>query len=59
MSELTIQPVKQPVFEDSAIATPTTGKKHQLPALKYDYAALAPTIDARTMKLHVENHHGN
>lgn len=32
-------------------------KKHQLPPLKYDYAALEPYIDARTMILHHDNHH--
>ncbi|MBC7755917.1 MAG: superoxide dismutase [Bdellovibrio sp.] len=58
MSELTIQPVPQPVFEGVAIAAPIAIKKHQLPALKYDYAALEPTIDARTMMLHFEKHHG-
>jgi superoxide dismutase, Fe-Mn family len=32
-------------------------KKHQLPALSYDYAALEPYIDAHTMKLHHDVHH--
>jgi Fe-Mn family superoxide dismutase len=32
--------------------------KHQLPPLKYDYAALEPCIDARTMMLHHDIHHG-
>ncbi len=36
----------------------TTPKKHQLPPLEYDYAALEPYIDARTMKLHHDVHHG-
>src|ERR1700741_3453680 len=31
---------------------------HELPALPYDYAALEPTIDAQTMKLHHDMHHG-
>jgi Fe-Mn family superoxide dismutase len=31
--------------------------KHQLPALPYDYAALEPHIDARTMQLHHDKHH--
>jgi Fe-Mn family superoxide dismutase len=34
-------------------------KKHMLPPLKYDYAALAPFIDSRTMILHHDNHHAN
>src|SRR5436853_4991825 len=29
----------------------------ELPALPYDYAALEPTIDAQTMKLHHDMHH--
>ncbi len=33
-------------------------KKHQLPPLKYDYAALEPCIDSRTMMLHHDIHHG-
>jgi superoxide dismutase, Fe-Mn family len=31
--------------------------KHRLPSLKYDYAALEPYIDSRTMMLHHDNHH--
>lgn len=31
--------------------------KHHLPPLRYDYAALEPYIDARTMTLHHDNHH--
>jgi superoxide dismutase, Fe-Mn family len=31
---------------------------HELPALPYDYSALEPTIDAPTMKLHHDMHHG-
>ena len=34
-------------------------KKHLLPPLKYDYAALEPYIDARTMILHHDNHHAS
>jgi Fe-Mn family superoxide dismutase len=34
-------------------------KKHQLPPLKYDYAALEPYIDSRTMMLHHDIHHGS
>ena len=33
--------------------------KHLLPPLPYDYAALEPTIDARTMMLHHEKHHAS
>jgi len=32
--------------------------KHQLPSLDYDYAALEPCIDVRTMTLHHDIHHG-
>ena len=31
--------------------------KHLLPVLPYDYAALEPHIDARTMELHHARHH--
>src|SRR5271170_4117353 len=31
---------------------------HELPALPYDYAALEPVIDAQTMKIHHDLHHG-
>jgi len=30
----------------------------ELPALAYDYAALEPNIDARTMEIHYTKHHG-
>jgi len=30
---------------------------HELPPLTYDYAALEPTIDAATMRLHHDKHH--
>ena len=30
---------------------------HQLPNLPYDYAALEPHIDARTMEIHHSKHH--
>src|SRR5215467_15015946 len=30
----------------------------ELPPLPYDYSALEPTIDAATMKLHHDMHHG-
>ncbi len=33
------------------------GTKHTLPALPYDYVALEPYIDARTMTLHHDKHH--
>jgi len=33
-------------------------KQHQLPPLKYDYAALEPCVDSRTMMLHHDIHHG-
>jgi Fe-Mn family superoxide dismutase len=31
---------------------------HELPSLPYDYSALEPVIDAQTMKLHHDMHHG-
>ena len=31
---------------------------HELPVLPYDYSALEPTIDAQTMRLHHDMHHG-
>ncbi|MFN0317605.1 MAG: superoxide dismutase [Burkholderiales bacterium] len=34
-------------------------KQHQLPPLNYDYAALEPHIDSRTMVLHHDAHHGS
>ena len=40
------------------VAVEETPKKHQLPPLKYDYAALEPCIDSRTMMLHHDIHHG-
>lgn len=30
---------------------------YELPPLPYDYAALEPTIDEATMKLHHDKHH--
>ena len=33
--------------------------KHHLPPLKYDYVALEPYIDSRTMILHHDNHHAS
>ena len=54
MIELTIQPAQAERTSANNIAA----KKHQLPPLNYDYAALEPTIDARTMILHHDNHHG-
>ncbi len=36
----------------------TAEKKHQLLPLNYDYDALEPYIDARTMMLHHDIHHG-
>jgi superoxide dismutase, Fe-Mn family len=33
--------------------------QHVLPPLPYDYAALEPCIDARTMKLHHDKHHAS
>ena len=33
--------------------------KHVLPPLPYDYAALEPHVDARTMRLHHDKHHAS
>jgi Fe-Mn family superoxide dismutase len=33
--------------------------KHVLPALPYEYAALEPAVDARTMMLHHDKHHAS
>jgi superoxide dismutase, Fe-Mn family len=35
----------------------TEQKKHELPKLAYDYAALEPIIDAQTMQIHHTKHH--
>ena len=47
------------ITRDAEVATPpgAVGLTHQLPALPYDYAALEPHIDARTMHLHHDKHH--
>jgi Fe-Mn family superoxide dismutase len=42
----------------SRCAAETIMKKYQLPRLKYDYAALEPYSDSRTMMLHHDIHHG-
>ncbi len=43
-----------------ALAAPAPGPaKHLLPALPYEYAALEPSIDARTMMLHHDKHHAS
>jgi len=34
-------------------------KKHRLPPLNFDHAALEPCIDSRTMRLHHDIHHGS
>ena len=53
MNELTQLPIQaEKIFASNQLI-----KKHQLPPLKYDYAALEPTIDMRTMILHHDNHH--
>lgn len=42
---------------DVAVAQSTTGGSISLPPLPYDYNALEPHIDARTMRFHHDNHH--
>lgn len=44
---------------DQKLNTTKTNLKHSLPPLKYDYAALEPYIDARTMTLHHDKHHAS
>ena len=55
MNELTNETLQS---ASTSIAEPSI-KKQQLPPLKYDYAALEPHIDARTMILHHDNHHAS
>ncbi len=38
--------------------TQVQGTMFELPKLPYSYSALAPYIDARTMEIHYEKHHG-
>ncbi|MGZ8271128.1 MAG: superoxide dismutase [Methylophilus sp.] len=42
---------------NEALLSTKINLKHYLPPLKYDYAALEPYIDTRTMILHHDNHH--
>ncbi|WP_373542250.1 superoxide dismutase [Chamaesiphon sp.] len=46
-----------PVWAAPAIATTATTGEFKLPPLTYDYNALEPHIDAKTMKFHHDNHH--
>src|SRR5205807_2435934 len=39
-------------------ATERTLMPHTLPALPYDFGALEPHIDAQTMQIHHDKHHG-
>ena len=55
MNELTNEALQSSTKSTAKHAT----KKQQLPPLKYDYAALEPYIDARTMILHHDNHHAS
>ncbi len=43
----------------NAAAAKTSALEHVLPRLPYDYAALEPCIDARTMTLHHDKHHAS
>jgi len=38
-------------------ASSASAAKHQLPPLPYDYAALEPHVDTRTMQIHHDKHH--
>jgi len=42
---------------ENALPPTHVRSKHYLPPLTYDYAALEPYVDARTMILHHDNHH--
>jgi Fe-Mn family superoxide dismutase len=44
-------------LSEELLATVAELKIHRLPALKYDYAALEPWIDARSLRLHHDAHH--
>jgi superoxide dismutase, Fe-Mn family len=46
---MALRNVPNPVAEHTA---------HELPALPYDFAALEPHIDAQTMQIHHDKHHG-
>ncbi|MBZ5569395.1 MAG: superoxide dismutase [Acidobacteriia bacterium] len=46
---MALRNVPNPVAEQTA---------HALPALPYDFAALEPHIDAQTMQIHHDKHHG-
>ena len=48
-----------PKPEDLAGTQEAGTSKHILPPLSYDYAALEPHIDARTMLLHHDKHHAS
>lgn len=43
---------------DHPVASRVEPGKHALPDLPYDYDALGPHVDAKTMKLHHTKHHG-
>lgn len=51
--------LEQQMNDLTNLALPPTkiNLKHHLPPLSYDYAALEPFIDSRTMILHHDNHH--
>jgi superoxide dismutase, Fe-Mn family len=41
------------------VSNPVAGQSgHELPSLPYDFAALEPHIDAQTMQIHHDKHHG-
>lgn len=46
-----------PLTRKTSGSAATSPARHRLPPLAYDYAALEPVIDARTMKLHHDVHH--
>lgn len=48
-----------PASSDALARRAPAPAKHLLPALPYEYAALEPTIDARTMMLHHDKHHAS
>ena len=48
-----------PPASDALARQASAPAKHLLPPLPYDYAALEPIIDARTMMLHHDRHHAS
>lgn len=56
-SAVAIDACRSLVWTDVAAAQTATTEKISLPPLPYDYKALEPHIDARTMQFHHDKHH--